>query len=132
MKEWIGKLFLASLAALAPIKAVMITVGILIIADLITGIWAAHKKQEKISSAAMRRTISKMLIYQLSVVCGFLLETYILGGVIPVAKIVAGVIGMVEFKSILENSNYIIGGDLFKIIITKLGSDNDPNKVKKD
>jgi Bacteriophage holin family len=132
MKEWLDKLALASLAALAPIKMVMITVGILIMADLVTGIWAALKRGEKVSSAAMRRTVSKMFIYQLAVICGFMLETYILDGIVPVAKIVAGVIGMVEFKSILENSNHIVGGDLFKIVIAKLGSDNDTNKIKKE
>jgi hypothetical protein len=131
MKEWLEKLALASLAALAPIKMVLITVGILIMADLVTGIWAAFKRGEEVSSAAMRRTISKMFIYQLTVICGFMLENYILDGLVPVAKIVAGVIGMVEFKSILENSNHIVGGDLFKIVITKLGSDNDRNKGKK-
>lgn len=128
MKEWLSKLFLASLAALAPIHMVMITVGVLILADLTTGIWAAIKRGEKVSSAAMRRTISKIFIYQLAVVTGFMLETYILDSVLPVAKIVAGVIGMVEFKSILENSNHIVGGDIFRIIIQKLGSDNDPKK----
>lgn len=128
MKEWLNKLALASMAALAPIKMVMITVGFLIMVDLVTGIWAALKRGEKVSSAAMRRTVSKIFIYQLAVVSGFMLETYILDGILPVAKIVAGVIGMVEFKSILENSNHIVGGDIFKLVIQKLGSDNDPKK----
>lgn len=125
MKDLLNKLFLASLAAFSPIKMVMITVGILIIADLITGVWAAIKRGETISSSAMRRTVSKMCIYELTVICGFMLETYILGQAIPVAKIVASVIGVVEFKSILENANSIVKGDIFKIILKKLGSDND-------
>jgi hypothetical protein len=125
MKEFLAKLSIAICAALAPIKMVMITVGVLILVDLITGIWAALKRGEKVSSAAMRRTISKMFIYQMSVICGFLLETYILSGSIPVSKIVAGVIGMVEFKSVLENSNVIVGDDVFTMILKKLGSDND-------
>ena len=128
MKEWLGKLLLAATAALAPIMMVIITVGVLIMVDLITGIWAALKRGEKISSAAMRRTISKIVIYQVAVISGFMLETYILEGILPVAKIVAGVIGMEEFKSILENCNMIMGGDMFKIIINKLGSDNDSKK----
>lgn len=128
MKEWFIKLGLASLAALAPIQAILITVGILIIADLLTGILAAMKRNEKISSAAMRRTISKMFVYQLTVICGFLLETYLMGGIIPVTKIAASVIGMVEFKSMLENANSIIGENIFKIILHKLGSDNDSKK----
>jgi len=131
MGNWASKLFIASLAALAPIKMVMITVGFLIVADLLTGIWAAKSRGEKISSSVMRRTISKIVIYQLAVISGFMLEIHILDSLVPVAKIVAGVIGMVEFKSILENSGHIVGGDVFKLILKKLGSENDPvNKPK--
>jgi len=101
MGNWTSKLFIASLAALAPIKMVIITVGFLILADLLTGIWAAKSRGEKISSSIMRRTISKIVIYQLAVISGFMLEMHILDSLVPVAKIVAGVIGMVEFKSIL-------------------------------
>lgn len=128
MKEWLVKIGLAAFAALAPIKAIIISVGILILADLATGIWAAHKRGESISSAAMRRTVSKMLIYQTCVITGFLVEHYMIGGILPVSKLVAGVIGMVEFKSILENANSILGQDLFKVVIQKLGSDNDRPK----
>lgn len=125
MRDILEKLLLASLAAFSPIKMVIITVGVLIIADLITGVWAAKRRGESVNSSIMRRTISKMCIYQLTVICGFMLEIYILDKIIPVAKIVAGVIGMVEFKSILENANSIVNGDIFKLILKKLGSDND-------
>lgn len=128
MKEWLSNILVACVAALAPIHTVMLAVGVLILADLATGILAALKKRNKISSAVMRRTISKMFVYQLTVVCGFLLETYLLDGLLPIAKIVAGVIGMVEFKSVLENVNVITGQDIMKAIMEKLGSDNDPNK----
>jgi holin family protein len=132
MKEWLVKIFVASLAALSPIHTVMIAVGVLIFADLLTGMLAAIKKGEKLSSAAMRRTISKMLVYQLTVICGFLLETYLIDGLIPVAKIVAGVIGMVEFKSVLENVNVITGQNIMQSILEKLGSDNDPSNKPKE
>lgn len=123
--DWLKKLLVASAAALAPIQTVLATVGILLLVDLVTGIWAAAKRKEKLSSAVMRRTISKMVVYQLAVISGFLLEHYILDGVIPISKIVAGVIGMVEFTSILENSNTIVGGNVFRSILRKLGSEND-------
>lgn len=126
--EWLKNLGLVTLAALAPIHMVMLTVGFLIFADLFTGIWAAKKRKESVSSAALRRTVSKIVIYQLAVISGFMLETYILDNVLPVAKIVAGVIGMVEFKSILENSNGIVGGNIFQLVLKKLGSENDINK----
>lgn len=120
----------ALIALLAPIKALLISVGFLIMADLITGVWAALKRKETIKSAAMRRTVSKMVIYNIAVISGFLVEVYMLEELLPVSKIVASVIGLVELKSILENANTILGADLFKTVIAKLGSDNDELKKK--
>lgn len=128
MKEWLVKLALATLAALAPIQAVLVSVGVLIMIDLVTGTIAAWKRGDKISSAVMRRTISKILVYECSVIAAFILETYLLQGFMPATKIVGGVIGLVEFKSIIENSNTIIGGDVFRTILKKLGSENDKDK----
>lgn len=123
--DLLKKSLLASFAVLAPIQMVLVTVGVLVLVDLITGIWAAIKKSQRVSSAAMRRTVSKMLIYQIAVITGYLLGHYILDDIIPIAKIVAGVIGMVEFKSILENSSIIVGEDIVSLIMSKLGSNND-------
>lgn len=123
--NFLSKCAMLLLVILAPIQATMITVGFLIFLDTGTGIWAAFKRQEKITSAALRRTISKMIIYQLAVISGYLVETYLMMGLIPVAKVVAGYIGLVELKSILENGNVILGTDIFKLLIRKLGSKND-------
>lgn len=121
-------LIAALIAILAPAKALLISVGALIAADLITGIWAALKTGKKIESAVMRRTISKAVVYNIAVLSGFLVETYMLDSVLPVSKIVASVIGLVELTSILENCNKILGYSLFKSVIAKLGSDNDSLK----
>jgi hypothetical protein len=125
MKQYLSNLLISAMAALAPIKPVMITVGILIVSDLITGVWAAYKRKEPITSAALGRTVSKMVVYQTAVVTGFLLQRYLLGDALPVVNVVGGMIGMVEFKSFMENSNAIVDGDIFKQIIKKLGSKND-------
>jgi hypothetical protein len=125
MTAYIYKLLAVIAIILIPIKAVMATVGFLIFLDLFSGIWAAFKRQEKITSAALRRTLSKMVIYQLSIISAFFIEHYIFAETLPVTKIVAGFIGMVEFKSSLENANIILGTDVFKLLISKLGSDND-------
>jgi len=110
---------------LAPIKAALLTVGFLIFLDLVTGIWAALKRAESLQSAALRRTVSKMIIYQMAVISAFLIEHYILAETLPMTKVVAGFIALVELKSILENSNTILGTDVFKLLIKKLGSKND-------
>lgn len=122
----ISKFGILLFALVAPIQAVMTTVGFLIITDLLTGSWAAYKRGEKITSAGLRRTLSKMLIYQLCIISAFFIERHILQETLPICKIVAGVIALVEFKSLLENSNSILGVDIFKELIKKLGSRNDP------
>jgi hypothetical protein len=124
MKSFLTNLLVSAAAALAPIKPVMITVGILIVSDLITGIWAARKRGETITSAALGRTVSKMVVYQTAVVTGFLLQRYLLADAMPIVNIVGGVIGLVEFKSFIENSNVIVGRDIMAEIIKKLGSKN--------
>ena len=125
MKSFLSNLLVSAMAALAPIKPVMITVGILIISDLITGIWAARKRGEQITSAALGRTVSKMVVYQTAVVTGFLLQKYLLADAMPIVNIVGGIIGMVEFKSFVENANAIVDGDIMKEILKKLSSKND-------
>jgi len=91
--SWLKALFLAGLAILAPIHALMGAVGFLIGADFITGILAARKRGEPITSKAMGRTIFKALGYQLAVISGFALEALMPGG-LPVAKLCAGAIGL--------------------------------------
>lgn len=126
--SYLKLLLVASLATLAPIKEVFITAGVLVFADMLTGMWAASKRGEKISSAAMRRSVSKFFIYQVAILTGFLTEVYMLDGSVPVSKIVAGLIGAVEAKSILENADGVLGGSLFKSLIGVLGSKNDQKK----
>jgi sugar phosphate permease len=126
MKEWLGKLALVIITILSPIYGVLISVGFLVLADMVTGVWAAIKRGEKFSSAKLRNTVSKFLIYNIAVISGFLVETYLMENLVPVTKIIAGVIGIVELKSVLENGNAITGTDLFKEVVARLGSSNLP------
>lgn len=125
MSHWLKHLAVALIAILAPIHAVMGTMGALVMIDLLLGVWAAHKRGEKITSAILRRTVSKLVIYQLTVISGFLVEKFLLGELIPVVKLAASAIGLVEIKSILENADAINGSSLFKALINTLGSEND-------
>jgi hypothetical protein len=113
--KWLVPLAVAVVAVLAPIHSLMAAVGFLIAADFITGIVAAHKKGEKITSRAMGRTIYKSLGYQLAVISGFALEFLIPGG-LPIAKLAAGAIGLVEMKSLIENVKVITGVDLTGVL----------------
>lgn len=104
---------------LLPVRSVMIAVSVLIIADLITGVWAAKKEGERITSNAFGRTITKTLLYQLAIVVSFVLETYLLDG-IPVVKVLAGLIGLKEGKSFFENLHRITGIDFWSEMVSKI------------
>lgn len=125
MKDYATGLLLSTLAVFAPIKAIILVTGILIFSDLITGVWAAHKQGKKIKSAGLRRSVTKIFVYHAAIMLGFLVEQYMLDGFLPVSKIAAGLISVVEMKSILENLDVINGSPIFKDLIKKLGSDND-------
>jgi len=128
MKDFLLGLGASILAIFAPIKAIIVVTGVLIVTDLVTGILAARKRGEKISSAGLRRTATKVFVYNIAVISGFLIERYMLEDFISISKITAGIIGVVEFTSILENLNTINGSPIFKQIIDKLGSINDKRK----
>lgn len=122
--NFLKPLIIMLLAVFAPVQAMLLTAGVLIIADLVTGLLAAHKQKIPITSAGIRRTISKMFIYQTAIMLGFLVETYMAPG-IPISSIVAGVIGITELTSVLENLSKISDNAVISNIITKLGSAND-------
>lgn len=112
---------LASIALVfMPIKATLITVMVLTVADLITGIMASRKEGKKITSSGLKRTIIKTTVYELVVMLGFLTERFMVGDSIPVVKVLAGFIGLTELKSVLENIERISGMPIIKLLIQRL------------
>jgi len=125
MKDYLIGLVVTTAAIFAPIKAIFLVTGILIFSDLILGIMAAKKRGEKVTSAGLRRTATKVFVYNAAIILGFLVETFMLEGFLPISKITAGLMSVVELTSILENLNTINGSPVFKKLIEKLGSVND-------
>lgn len=125
MLDKLKLLALSVLAVFAPVKSVILMTGVMIFADLITGMMASHKRGEPITSAALRRTAIKAFVYEAAIMLGFLTETYFTGTSVPVSKIISSFIGLAELKSVLENLDSISGGSLLAVLINKLGSDND-------
>lgn len=125
MKEWMflkGKVWLfASLAVFLPIKELMLTIGFLVGADLVVGVWKAIKTGQRIRSRRMSDTITKLLLYQLAIMSGFLIETFIISELIPITKLIATVIAIIEFKSIIESIEAVTGKDLWSKIKTIIG-----------
>lgn len=118
--SWLKNLLLVSLSILAPIKAVMLASFALIMIDLITGVWCAVKRKEAVVSSGFRRTISKIVAYELALVAALIMEQYLMSGSIPVIKIVAGLIAVTEGKSVMENLSEITGVDFLKVLVDKI------------
>jgi hypothetical protein len=117
-----GKVWLfASLAVFLPIKELMLTIGFLVSADLVVGLWKAIKTGQRIRSRRMSDTVTKLLLYQLAIMSGFLIETFIISELIPVTKLIATVIAIIEFKSIIESIEAVTGKDLWSKIKTIIG-----------
>jgi len=64
---------------LAPIKYMLLLVGIFIIIDTIFGIYAAKKNKIKITSSRLSKIISKMFVYQATVILMFFLDVNLIG-----------------------------------------------------
>lgn len=122
---WLKAFGLSMLAVVSPAKSLFIAALALTGMDLLSGVAAAVKRGERISSAGGRRTITKGLVYCLAILAAFVAEKFLLADLVPASKLVAGAIGCVELKSCLENLNTVAGGSLFKSIVDKLGSSND-------
>lgn len=123
--SWLKALAIALFAVLAPIHAVMATALALVVIDLILGVWAAIKRKEAITSAALRRTVSKTIVYEVGIIAAFLAEHFLLSDSLPLIKLAGAAIALVEMKSIIENLNAINGSPIFASLITALGSKND-------
>ena len=108
---YLARFGLWAIALLAPIRASMGAVSFLVMADLITGVWASVKRGEKFTSWGLRKTASKLLAYELAIVLAFVIESNGLS-FLPLVKTVAGFIVGVEGKSGLENLSKITGLDL--------------------
>lgn len=122
MKEVLFKLLLSLVAILAPVHSVMAAAMVLVVCDLTTGIAASLRRKEKISSAKLKRTIVKLIVYEIAIVLGFIVETHLTGGTLPIINIIGCYIGLTELVSTYENIDSISGGKLLKAIIDKLNS----------
>jgi hypothetical protein len=130
---------------LAPIQTMMILIGVFIIIDTIMGVWSAAelaKKEGKsprsvISSRKLRDGfLSKIIIYQTSLILLFVLDSYFLNDIVkfffkdlPITFIITKILGVmlivIEATSIEEKIYRVKGVKLSELIL------NNINKMKK-
>lgn len=139
-------------AYLSPVSGLLISLFAFVLLDWITGMWAAIKLRQPITSTKLRRTLSKIVVYAAAVLASIVFEKEILFFAIetiskvfdlgltpeslPIVKILALYIGATELQSILENLNKIYKLPFLKVIIEKLQPLNDAttyqNKVAEE
>lgn len=108
---------LALLAVFAPAKAIIVTIIALCFLDLVVGIIASKKP---ITSKGLKRTPIKIAVYLTAALSAFLVEQYLTPIELPVMKMVTGLIGMTELKSVLENLDTIAGGNFFQSVVNSI------------
>lgn len=130
------------LALFSPIQGILITVGLCIFADTALGIWKAKKLGETITSHKLFRVVSKMAIYQLTVMLFFLIDKFILGDILAsffsieflLTKVIALILASIEVFSMDENVRAVKGKGLWHAFkrLTKVATEvsNDVKKIK--
>ena len=109
------------LAFFMPIYGLLLAVGLVIVADTITGVYKAKKLKQKITSRRLSEIVSKMFLYQGVVVLFFFIDRFILGEFIQMfieiplflTKVVSALLCFIEVKSIDENFEAITGQSLW-------------------
>lgn len=108
----------AALSFFAPIGWWLGACAFFVLADFITGCWAARVKGEMWTSNKFRNSISKCGAYMFVIICARILE-----GILPafieqaeVARLFAALIACVEFYSVLENFYKATGNRVFYIL----------------
>jgi hypothetical protein len=105
-----------------PISGILIMIGVLIAIDTFTGIWKANKLNEKITSRKLSSIISKLALYEITVIMFFLIDQFILNDIIltffsvpfMLTKVTALVLASIEVMSINENYKIVKGIDLWQ------------------
>ena len=125
-----------------PISGILIMIGVLIAIDTFTGIWKANKLKEKITSRKLSGIISKLALYEITVIMFFLIDKFILNDIIltffsvpfMLTKVTALVLASIEVMSINENYKAVKSIDLRSSLKNLLARSaeikNDINKIK--
>ena len=105
-----------------PISGILILIGVSVILDTITGVWKSYKLKTKVTSRKLSAVISKILLYEVTVMLFYLIDYYILNDIVLTffsvslltTKILALVLVSIEIISINENYKAVKNIDLWQ------------------
>ena len=104
-----------------PISGILILIGVSVILDTLTGVWKSYKLKTKVTSRKLSAVISKILLYEVTVMLFYLIDYYILNDIVLTffsvslltTKILALVLVSIEVISINENVKKVKGLDIW-------------------
>lgn len=107
---------------LMPISGLLFLVGFVIVLDTITGVWKSIKNKVPITSRGLSAIISKMLLYEITVIMFFMIDQFILNKIIMqffsvelmLTKVLSLILVSIEVMSINENYKAVKGLDLWQ------------------
>jgi len=120
--NYLKALSVSILTFFVPIIPLLLLVGLFILSDTILGVWAANKRGEKITSRKLGNMVPKMLLYQGSVIIGYMLDVWLLGEFVNfvfsvdmlITKLIAMTLIFIESLSLNENIESITNKNIFK------------------
>jgi hypothetical protein len=142
VKNSLLKLITICFSFFIPISGILGLLFALILADTVTGIWKAKHQKHEITSRKFSAIVSKLLLYELTVILFYLIDFYILNDIIltffsvplMLTKVLALVLASIEIMSINENYKVVKGIDIWqsaKLLFARAKEvKNNINKIK--
>ncbi len=114
-------LFASAVTVFLGMQAAIVALYVVLVFDMITGVLAAQKRGEKITSRRMRLGFWKFVLYPVIIGCALTLDTFLVTIVtMPLMfNVVIGLVGITEFKSLAENISVMLEYDLWEKIKTQ-------------
>ena len=121
IKLYSTKLMAIILSFFLPIVGILILIAASVILDTITGIWKAKKLKQPITSRRLSAIISKILLYEATVMLFYAMDKFLLNDIVIsffsiellTTKILALTMVSIEVISINENYKAVKGIDLW-------------------
>ena len=82
LKLYSMQLFAIVSSFFLPISGILILIGVSVIVDTITGVWKSKKLGMPITSRKLSAVISKILLYEVTVMLFYLIDYYIINDIV--------------------------------------------------
>ena len=121
LKLYSMQLFAIVSSFFLPISGILILIGVSVIVDTITGVWKSKKLGMPITSRKLSAVISKILLYEVTVMLFYLIDYFIINDIVLtffsvellITKILALVLVSIEVISLNENIKAVKGIDIW-------------------